>query len=425
METTRNSYYINRLLWLLLTLLPLAILPFKGMPSIFVTVKAPLLTICSIAILVFLIREKINLKGIEIKLLLFYLGFVLIASLAAHKPLLALSGASETAGRFEGFITLFFYAVIFIAARNHFVISKKNLFFYLSVQGVVASYSILQFYGIDPLVHYLNFRKGCYSTIGNQNFFGSYVVTLLTLSCGLYIMDRRPQTLFLCVLFFGGLLACNTRGCWLAFLTIILFSLFLLAKKKYVMPFITLLLVFTSVALAMNFTRENHIKGRAISIQNQISTEEGAGSGRVQIWKMTLKAIGQNPILGTGPENLKEHFNRTENEGFLAYQKRTGKTVDKAHSEILHIAAVSGVPAAIIFVLFLATLFWKKRRIIFKFNSSTILAMCIMVYFIQSLFNISIITVAPLFWVLLGVFSRENLLIESEFYSNKVISPPS
>ena len=233
METTRNSYYINRLLWLLLTLLPIAILPFKGLPSIFVTVKAPLLTICSIAILVFLIREKTKLKGIEIKLLLFYLGFVLMASLSAHKPLLALSGASETAGRFEGFITLFFYAVVFIAARNHLVINRKNLFFYLTVQGLVASYSILQFYGIDPLVHYLNFRKGCYSTIGNQNFFGSYVVTLLTLSCGLYIMDRRPQTLFLCVLFFGGLLACNTRGCWLAFLTIILFSLFLLYRINY------------------------------------------------------------------------------------------------------------------------------------------------------------------------------------------------
>ena len=401
------------------------ILPFKGMPSVFVTVKAPLLTICSIAILVFLIKEKTKLRGFEIKLLLLYLGIVLIASLAAHKPLLALSGASQTAGRYEGFITLFFYAVIFIAARNHFVVNRKNLFFYLSVQGVVAFYSILQFHGIDPLVHYLNFRKGCYSTIGNQNFFGSYVVTLLTLASGLYIMDRRPQTLLLCVLFFGGLLACNTRGCWLAFLTVILFSLFLLSKKEFIFPFITLLLVFFLVGFTMNYTRKNHIMGRAMSIENQISMEEEAGSGRVQIWKMTLKAIGENPILGTGPENLKEHFNRTNNEGFLAYKKRTGKTVDKAHSEILHIAAVSGIPAAIIFVLFLATLFWKKRRFIFNFNSSTILAMCITVYFIQSLFNISIITVAPLFWVLLGVFSRKSLVDEGDFYSNNVKPSPS
>ena len=425
METTRNSYYINRLLWLLLTLLPIAILPFKGLPSIFVTIKAPLLTIFSIVILVFLIREKTKLKGLEIKLLLLYLGVVLVASLCAYKPILALLGASKTAGRFEGLLTLFFYAVIFISARNHFVISRKNLFFYLSVQGLVASYSILQFYGIDPLVQYLNFRKGCYSTIGNQNFFGSYVVTLLTLSCGLFIMDRRPKTLFLCMLFFGALLASNTRGCWMAFVTIFFFSLFLLTKKKYLMPFMAILLSFTFVAFTMNYTGENHIKGRASSIDNQISMHDSAGSGRVIIWKMTLQAIEENPILGTGPENLKEHFIRTDNEYFLAYKKSKGKTVDKAHSEILHIAAVSGIPAAIIFVLFLATLFWKKRRTIFNFNSSTIISMCIMVYFLQSLFNISIITVAPLFWVLLGVFSREKNILKEEYYSNIESASPS
>ena len=425
METTRNSFYINRLLWLLLTLLPIAILPFKGLPSIFTTIKAPLLTIFSIGILVFLIRERTKFRALEIRLLLLYLGLVLIASLAAHKPLLALSGASGTAGRYEGFITLLFYSVIFLAARNHLVINRKNLFFYLSVQGIVAFYSILQFYGVDPLVHYLNFRQGCYSTIGNQNFFGSFIVTLLTLSCGLYIMDRRPHTLLLCVVFFGGLLACNTRGCWLAFLTIIFFSLFLLTKKKFIIPLLTLIVAFTLVTITMNYTRNNHISGRAKSIESQISTKKEAGSGRVQIWQMTIKAIEENPILGTGPENLKEHFIRTNNEGFLAYKKRTGKTVDKAHSEILHITAVSGIPAAILFLSFIFVIFWKNRRSIFKFNSSTILFFAILTYLLQAQFNISIISVAPLYWVLLGVFARENLINNHEFYSNNVKSVPS
>ena len=410
---------------MLLTLLPIAILPFKGLPSIFITIKAPILTIFSIAILVFLIREKTKLKGLEVWLLISYLGVVFIASMAAHKPLLALSGASETAGRYEGFITLFFYSVIFIAARNHLVINRKNLFFYLSVQGIVAFYSILQFHGVDPLVNYLNFGSGCYSTIGNQNFLGSFVVTLLTLSCGLYIMDKRPHTLLLCVVFFGGLLACNTRGCWLAFLTIIFFSLLLLTKKKFITPFLTLIVAFTMVAVAMNYSGKNHISGRAKTIENQISMKEEAGSGRVQIWKMTIKAIEENPILGTGPENLKEHFIRTNNEGFLAYKKRTRKTVDKAHSEFLHIAAVSGIPAAIIFVLFIFVIFWKNRKSIFNYNSSTILFFAILVYLLQAQFNISIIYVAPLFWALLGVFARDNLISKDEFYSNNCKSLPS
>ena len=109
-----------------------------------------------------------------------------------------------------------------------------------------------------------------------SEFFGSFIVTLLTLSCGLYIMDRRPHTLLLCVVFFGGLLACNTRGCWLAFLTIIFFSLFLLTKKKFIIPFLTLIVAFTLVTITMNYTRKNHISGRAKSIESQISTKKGS-----------------------------------------------------------------------------------------------------------------------------------------------------
>ena len=405
--------------------MPIAIIPFKGLPSIFTTIKAPLLTIFSIVILVFLIRERTKLRALEIRLLLLYLALVLIASLAAHKPLLALSGASETAGRYEGFITLLFYSVIFIAARNHLIINRKNLFFYLSVQGIVAFYSILQFYGVDPLVYYLNFRQGCYSTIGNQNFFGSLVVTLLTLSCGLYIMDQRRRTLLLCVLFFGGLLACNTRGCWLAFLTIIFLSVFLLSKRKFITPILTLLTAFTLVTVTMNYTGKNQIFGRAKTIENQFSMEEKAGSGRVHIWNMTIQVLSENPILGTGPENLKEHFIRTNNEGFIAYKKRTGKTVDKAHSEILHIAAVSGIPAAFLFLLFISIIFWKNRRFIFQFYSSTILFYSVLAYLLQAQFNISIISVAPIFWALLGVFAREELINKDEFYSNNVKSIPS
>ena len=55
---------------------------------------------------------------------------------------------------------------------------------------------------------------------------------------------------------------------------------------------------------------------------NQISTEEGAGSGRVQIWKMTLKSHRENPILGTGPENLKEHFIQNGKRGFFGLPKK-------------------------------------------------------------------------------------------------------
>jgi len=418
LETTRISFYINRLLWVFVSLLPILILPIPGLPLIFTTPKAILLTVFSIILLLLLIKQRHKEDRIESKLLFIYLGLVFIASIMAYKPVLALTGIAERAGRFEGFITLFFYGVLFIAAKNNLQVKRKNIMFFLTVQSIVALYAILQFYNINPLVTYMNFEIGTYSTIGNQNFLGSFCVTLLILSSGLFLMDKKPTTLLITAIFFGGFLASNTRGCWIAFAVILVFSLFLLAKKRFIGAYFSLLLSFYAVFLIMNYTNQNHLVGRAKSIEHQFTVEsEAAGSGRVQIWYMSKEAIWANPIFGTGPENLKEYFFQSNNERFIIYGKRTGKTVDKAHSEVLHIMAVSGIPAALVYLCFLLAIYWKNRKFILHHNSSTILAFTVSAYLVQALFNISVIAVAPLFWIILGVFARGQLIQKDDFFS--------
>ena len=110
---------------------------------------------------------------------------------------------------------------------------------------------------------------------------------------------------------------------------------------------------------------------------------------------------------------------------FWPIKKEQEKLLIKHIVKILHITAVSGIPAAILLVSFIIVIFWKNRRSIFKLNSSTILFFAILTYLLQAQFNISIISVAPLYWVLLGVFARENLINKHEFYSNNVKPVPS
>ena len=407
------------MLWIFISLLPILILPIPGLPLIFTTPKAVLLSLFSLIILLLLIKQKTLEKSTESKLLFVYLTLVLIASLAAFKPVLALTGIAERAGRFEGFITLFFYGILFIAAKNHLQVKRKNVMFFLTVQSIVAFYAILQFYEIDPLVTYLNYEVGTYSTIGNQNFLGSFCVTLLILSSGLFLMDKKPTTLLIAAIFFGGFLASNTRGCWVAFAIILVLSLGLLFKKRFIGAYFTLLFSFYAVFLFMNYTNQNHLVGRAKSIEYQITVEsETAGSGRVQIWYMSKEAILANPLFGTGPENLKEYFFQSNNERFNIYAKRTGKTVDKAHSEVLHIMAVSGIPAALVYLSFLIVIYWKNRKFILHHNSTTILAFAVSTYLVQALFNISVIAVAPLFWILLGVYARGKPIQKEDFFSH-------
>ena len=404
-----SSLKINRALWVLVTLLPIIIVPIKGLPDIFNAAKAPILSLGVIYITFHLIKIR-ELKKTRTNLVLIaYLCCVFIASLFAYKPLLALSGVSSTAGRFEGFLTLFFYAVLFYASKEHMRLTHKNIRFFLCVQVLVALYAIAQFFKIDPLVEYLNYTKGSYATIGNQNFLASWTLLMLVVAVGFYMKYRNHLYVVFPALFFGALLASNTRGAWLALLVIGLASLYFLRFKEIRRYHITAFCSFLLVFLTMNFLSESKIQKRTKTIKSELNiNNEWAGSGRALIWKMSFDIIQEHPFFGAGPENLKEALKQTKNKRSQAYGKLTGHTVDKAHNDFLHIAAVSGLPALLLYLLFLALIFKDNIRDIIRTNTKSVIALAVLAYAIQSLFNISVIAVAPLFWVLLGLLASHK-----------------
>jgi putative inorganic carbon (HCO3(-)) transporter len=403
------SLKINRALWVLVTLLPIIIVPIKGLPDIFNAAKAPILSLGVIYITFHLIKIRELKKTGTNLVLIAYLCCVFIASLFAYKPLLALSGVSSTAGRFEGFLTLFFYAVLFYASKEHMRLTHKNIRFFLCVQAIVALYAIAQFFKIDPLVEYLNYTKGSYATIGNQNFLASWTLLMLVVAVGFYMKYRNHLYVVFPALFFGALLASNTRGAWLALLVVGLASLYFLRFKEIRRYHITAFCSFLLVLLTMNFLSESKIQKRTKTIKSELNiNNEWAGSGRALIWKMSFDIIQEHPFFGAGPENLKEALKQTKNKRSHAYGKLTGHTVDKAHNDFLHIAAVSGLPALLLYLLFLALIFKDNIRNIIRTNTKSVIALAVLAYAIQSLFNISVIAVAPLFWVLLGLLASHN-----------------
>ena len=76
---------------------------------------------------------------------------------------------------------------------------------------------------------------------------------------------------------------------------------------------------------------------------------------------------------------------------------------DKAHNEFLHIAATIGIPAVIIYISFIFITLKTLIKSNFKENKSAlIIFLCLVSYLVQSMFNISTIGVAPIFYFLLG-----------------------
>ena len=402
--------WIDRILWLTIILVPIAILPF-GVNDIFDAIKGPILVVSGISILTLLILAKKFEKSIITWLLISYLLLVLLSSIFAHDPLLAFAGATNYGGRFEGFSTISIYVILFYASRNYLIVTKPKLIRALGFLSIVSVYSLVQYYQFDPLVIYKNYRPMIFSTIGNQNFLGSLMVILCSLTLGLSVYYKKWYHFLFFMLFFSSLLASQTRGSWIAFGIIFLglTVLIVLSNREKIIGVVLVSLIMIFVAFTLNFSKKNTLSKRTNSIRTEIKMKnEYGGSGRFKIWEITLGVIKDHPLLGTGPENLKPVLKTEYKKELNAYYRMKGVTIDKAHNEYLHMAAVTGIPSLLIYLFLIVLIFWRNIPLMLKDKSKIIVGFAIIGYLIQAFSNISVIAVAPIFWIILGFFSSKS-----------------
>lgn len=402
--------WIDRILWLTIILVPIAILPF-GVNDIFDAIKGPILVVSGISLLTLLILAKKFEKSIITCLLISYLLLVLLSSIFAHDPLLAFAGATNYGGRFEGFSTISIYVILFYASRNYLIVTKPKLIRALGFLSIVSAYSLVQYYQFDPLVIYKNYRPMIFSTIGNQNFLGSLMVILCSLTLGLSVYYKKLYYFLFFMLFFSSLLASQTRGSWIAFGIIFLglTVLIVISNREKIIGVVLVSLIMIFVAFTLNFSKKNVLSKRTNSIRTEIKMKnEYGGSGRFKIWEITWGVIKDHPLLGTGPENLKPVLKTEYKKELNAYYRMKGVTIDKAHNEYLHMAAVTGIPSLLIYLFLIVLIFWRNIPLMLKDKSKIIVGFAIIGYLIQAFSNISVIAVAPIFWIILGFFSSKS-----------------
>lgn len=119
-----------------------------------------------------------------------------------------------------------------------------------------------------------------------------------------------------------------------------------------------------------------------------------------------FKAIGIDPLLGVGPDN------------FYYTQLRTSMTVsanknavDRPYNDWIYIAATRGIPSLLLHLALMIVclvLAWKRRNVL---KSWTLPAACgaVLLYTAASMTGISVLTVAPMFWCLLGMLAAEPI----------------
>ncbi|MBW9157014.1 O-antigen ligase family protein [Clostridium tagluense] len=165
-------------------------------------------------------------------------------------------------------------------------------------------------------------------------------------------------------------------------------------------------------------------RGRDINIENitkwGFEGKERLASSRGYIWSRSLPLLKDTVLIGNGPDTFTAYFPQNDIKGKMyAYYGDMWQIVDKPHNLYLQIALNTGVVSLIailaLFIMYIVKSFKIYYNSSFKdFNSIAGLGIFVAVvgYLGAAIFNDSVVSVAPVFWILLGMgISINNILM--------------
>ena len=417
MGTKRITNYV---LLAIAIITPLIINPSSLDSSQFPKLLFVYIVTSALAILLFLYRKSnsIIFSSIE-KLIVTYLILVIISTMFSNNILLSTVGRPL---RWEGLVAIITYIFLFIISSRNYEYSKIHVKLFLIIAFVVALYGIIQYFGYEPFprVSPIKFVSRASSTMGNPNFLGTYLALVLPICSFAYIYTKKSLYLVVSGVVYLSLLCTMTRGTWLGALAgIALLIVYIIQFKYSFKHLVYLLLSFLIITIFLEVYSDGRIIGRMLSIGNDFGAVlskaedyENAGANRIYIWERVILFIKQKPFFGYGLENLGEVFTEKYSDEIIKLYNRE-IIFDKAHNEYLHIAVSTGIPSLILYLSFIAVIIskaWKNA----KNNPLIIPLLCSIIgYLVQAFFNISVVSVAYIYWIFLGVMLKLSLDAEA------------
>jgi O-antigen ligase len=405
--------FFNSFIMFIICIVPLIITPWSKdyyyHPKIFSIYITSF--VLSVVYLIFAKKSKVNNKPIDY-IIIAYLVLVCLStifSIDAHQSFLG------RAFREEGLFAICCYIFIFQLSSKYYKFSYSHVNFVLLSSVIVSLYATSQYFGFDPVpVDPMRkiWNNYAYSTTGNPNFLGSYLTLILPISIFCYLYTKKLSYALISSFLFLALLCTRTRSSWTGFIISLTLLGYTCYKIKYnFKPLAKLIGVFLIIFLSLNFYSQNDTAKRLNTIVKDVksvatlsSGYEYAGSKRIFIWKNAVKLIPQRVLIGYGPDTFDIAFMGSFSQETERYFGRL--IIDKAHNEYIQIAVSTGIPSLLLYLAALTTLLLRalKRT---KKNILVIPLFCsITGYLVQAFFNISVVSVAPVYWALLGILNN-------------------
>lgn len=388
-----------------------------------VIVTCSLLIVCALNVskLKTLIRfDLIN------RLLLIYFVLITISLFFSLDPILSIEGNFL---RYDGYVTQIMYMLLFLFARTIHKINVRFIYFVSISSAIVSIYGIIQYLGFDPFIRDLTrmYWTSAFSTFGNQNFFGSYLVLQIPFSLYCIVFLHQKWAYITYSLSFIALLMTMTRGAWIGYFVSMLFiviTLYLQNKHKFFRNkhiWLTIV-VSTIIFVGFNLLTKDGLSNRfytmffdskvlfTTSYSKNPDLIDNLGSVRMFIWIRVIELIKMRPLFGFGIENLHLAFARYFNKDIIRIMGQL-MLVDKAHNDYLHIAVSSGIPSLIAYLAFLFTIAYNALK---RLDGTVyiLLFTSILAYTTCLFFNISVVSVAYIVWIYLGLISSYKIDIK-------------
>ena len=448
-EQVQTWIYIGLAVLLFLLPLPQLFLPEDGR-AIYMQATVLMFALFYFAFLILVegMNHRFRLKGSDITVKCI-LGLILVGMVSVMISKYLYISLYGYYIRCEGLFSLLAYYSIYVAStmlcnRKY---RRNLLLLFLLLGSMVAVLGMLQFFGICMFTG--RFPGIAYVPMRNPNFFASFAVLFTGASIGgfyLYEKDSavtHPFARWNRWIWYGivllGYAACISAGSsvvYVGIIMILLMCIFLniVTKRKSFWYLLSLVAGFLLVFFVFNRIRSGLVAQEFFSVWNQILAEgslfgDSVGSFRMSIWKQTVSLLPKYWLLGCGIDHLSEYC-------FDGYMGANAIYFDKAHNEYLNLWITEGIFALVFYLVFLFALFIPglkqffgdrkehvKQEKDFDHNVtetrktskresdeiSKIVFFAFFGYIAQAFFNISVIQVAPYFWMICGLlYSRKR-----------------
>ncbi len=333
-------------------------------------------------------------KSTQVKLVCAYFIVIALSTIFSVAPMVSLFGSDSN---FMGVITRLCFLICFLGLIVGIGTSEarllKALWGITISGGLVSIYAILQFFGLDvfaPTSLYTfqtslgDVIRVC-ASLGHSNYLGNFLLYIAPVSAGLALATDKKERLAAIIITTLSLLAIVfsvARGAWFGIIAGTI--CFVLLELKYA-PLKSLwngknllryaavfLLIFSATVGIVAFTPASRtIKERVQALY----TQGLQSSGRLVLWRDSLKMLPRFALTGCGAEGFRKAFLLYKSQEVTKLSQPNNN--ESSHNSYLDVVISHGVLG---FVLYLAiiistlTLFLRTRQQITSQNQRFILS---------------------------------------------------